>query len=157
MYVGPQDGKAMDAVQFYTSLFEGSRILADERFQAGEETPPDSPRRITFTLAGQEFMAFDGGRFHEFTFSPALSLFVSCETQAEVDTLWDRLTDGGKEVQCGWLEDRYGVSWQIFPTILGKLLQDPDAEKADRVMQAMLKMKKLDLAALQQAYETSNL
>ncbi len=155
MYVGEQHGKALEATEFYASLFEEARILADERLPAEAESPESTARRVTLVLAGQEFMALDGGRAHPFTFSPALSLYVSCDTQAEVDRLWDRLTLGGKQIQCGWLEDRFGVTWQIVPAILEKLLQDPDAEKANRVMLAMLKMVKLDIAALQQAYEAS--
>ena len=107
----------------------------------------------TFELEGQQFMALNGGPM--FTFSPAISFFVNCETQPEVDELWTRLSEGGETLQCGWLRDKFGVSWQIIPTILGTLLQDKDAEKSKRVMQAMLKMKKLDIALLKQAYQGS--
>ena len=105
----------------------------------------------TFQLAGQEFIALNGGP--QFTFSPAISLFVNCETQEEVDELWEKLSAGGKKNRCGWLQDKFGVSWQIIPTALGKLMSDPDAEKSSRVMKAMLQMEKLDIRGLQQAYE----
>jgi predicted 3-demethylubiquinone-9 3-methyltransferase (glyoxalase superfamily) len=103
----------------------------------------------TFQLEGQDFYALNGGPM--FTFSPAISLFVNCETQQEVDVLWEKLSEGGEKQPCGWLKDKYGLSWQIIPTILGKLLRDKDAAKAQRVMQAMLQMKKIDIARLKQA------
>ena len=106
---------------------------------------------VTFQLAGQEFMALNGGPLFKFT--EAISLLVSCETQEEVDEYWEKLTEGGQESQCGWLKDKYGLSWQIVPTALGKLLSDPDPEKSQRVMKAMLQMKKIDVKRLQQAYE----
>ena len=105
----------------------------------------------TFQLEGQEFYALNGGP--HFTFTPAISFFVNCETQQEVDDLWEKLSEGGEIQQCGWLQDKYGLSWQIIPTILGKLLRDKDAAKAQRVMQAMLQMKKIDIARLKQAYD----
>jgi predicted 3-demethylubiquinone-9 3-methyltransferase (glyoxalase superfamily) len=105
---------------------------------------------VTFQLNGQEFMALNGGPL--FTFSPAISFVVNCETQEEIDTLWDKLSEGGEKNVCGWLQDKYGVSWQIVPTVLGEMLQDKDAGKTERVMKAMLQMTKLDIKALQQAY-----
>ena len=105
----------------------------------------------TFQLEGQDFIALNGGP--QFTFTPAISLFVSCETQPEVDELWEKLSEGGQPQRCGWLQDKFGVSWQIIPTVLGKLLQDKDAERSGRVMQAMLQMNKIDIEALKQAYE----
>jgi predicted 3-demethylubiquinone-9 3-methyltransferase (glyoxalase superfamily) len=106
-----------------------------------------------FTLNGQEFMAMDSSRDHAFTFTPAISFFVNCETQEEVDELWEKLSEGGEKQQCGWLQDKYGVSWQIIPTALGELMGDKDAEKSRRVMQAMLQMDKIDIERLKQAYE----
>jgi len=105
----------------------------------------------TFVLEGQEFQAINGGPM--FTFSPAISLFVNCETQDEVDALWDRLSEGGETQQCGWLKDRFGLSWQIIPTAIGEMLQDKDPEKSGRVMQAMLQMTKIDIAGLRRAYD----
>lgn len=106
---------------------------------------------VTFQLEGQEFMAINGGPY--FSFTPAISLFINCETQEEVDYLWEKLSEGGETEQCGWLKDKYGVSWQIVPTILGKLMQDKDARKVQKVTEAMLKMVKVDIIALMQAYE----
>ncbi len=112
--------------------------------------PQGSVMSVTFELDGREFMALNGGP--EFTFSPAVSFFVKCETQDEVDELWEKLSEGGEKLQCGWLKDRFGVSWQIVPTILGELLADEDAERSERVMSAMLQMRKLDIGQLKQAY-----
>jgi predicted 3-demethylubiquinone-9 3-methyltransferase (glyoxalase superfamily) len=108
-------------------------------------------RRATFQLEGQEFFALNGGP--QFTFTPAISFFVSCETQREVDELWEKLSAGGEEQRCGWLKDKYGLSWQVVPTVLGKMLRDKDTEKAGRVMKAMLQMDKLDIKRLTQAYD----
>jgi predicted 3-demethylubiquinone-9 3-methyltransferase (glyoxalase superfamily) len=105
----------------------------------------------TFQLEGQDFYALNGGP--AFTFSPAISFFVNCETQEEVDVLWEKLSEGGTKDRCGWLKDRYGVSWQIIPTVLGELMNDPDPSKAQRVMKAMLEMNKIDIAGLKRAYE----
>jgi predicted 3-demethylubiquinone-9 3-methyltransferase (glyoxalase superfamily) len=121
-----------------------------------EVDAPESPGQVltaTFRLAGQEFMALNGGP--HFKFNEAISLFVNCETQDEVDTLWEKLSEGGEVQQCGWLKDRYGLSWQIVPTALGELLGDPDPKKAQRVMQAMLQMTKIDIAALRRAYDAA--
>ena len=138
------DGKAEEATDFYVSIFKNSKVLS-------VMGPKGKAISTTFQLEGQTFYALNGGP--QFSFTPAISLFVNCETQAEVDELWGKLTSGGGEEQpCGWLKDKYGLSWQIIPTILGKLLQDQDREKANRAMQAMLQMKKIDIAKLQQAY-----
>ncbi len=145
------DDNAEEAMDFYTSIFKHSKI--EMIAYSGDEGP--GPKRsvmtATFQIEGQEFMVLNGGP--EFTFSPAISFFVHCETQAEVDELWERLSEGGEKGQCGWLKDKFGVSWQIVPTILGELLNDPDAEKSRRVTQAMLQMGKLDIEILKQAYE----
>ncbi|HXI20791.1 MAG TPA: VOC family protein [Gemmatimonadales bacterium] len=141
------DGRAEEAMQFYTAIFPNSRILSLSR--AGAAGPVISG---TFELAGRPFMALNGGPTYQFT--PAISLFVSCRTQAEIDDYWDRLLAGGGEpTRCGWLKDRFGLSWQVVPTVLGRLLGDPDREKAGRAMQAMLQMVKLDIAALERAFE----
>ncbi len=140
------DNQAEEAADFYTSLFNDSKIGSVSRGPNGEVMI------VTFQLNGQEFMALNGGP--RFTFTEAISFYVNCETQAEVDELWARLTaDGGEESQCGWLKDKYGLSWQIIPTILGNLMQDEDEAKAHRVMQALLQMKKIEIAELLRAYE----
>src|SRR6266699_719291 len=140
------DGKAEEAMNFYVSIFKNSRIVSMSRMGAGGLVTGG-----TFQLEGQEFYALNGGP--QYTFTPAISLFVNCETQQEVDDLWAKLLAGGREDQCGWLQDKYGLSWQIIPTVLGKMLGDKDPERANRVMQAMLQMKKIDIKALQQAYD----
>lgn len=138
------DGKAEEAADFYVSIFKNSKVLSTMG-------PKGKAMGVTFQLEGQQFMSLNGGP--QYTFTPAISLFVSCETQAEVDELWGKLTDGGGEEQCGWLKDKYGLSWQIIPTTLGRLLGDKDPVKANRVLQAMLQMKKIDSTRLQQAYD----
>src|SRR5712692_5896052 len=149
------DSQAEDAVKFYVSIFKGSRIRGVTRYDdegakaAGR--PKGSVMTVAFELDGQEFTALNGGPVFKFT--EAISLVVKCETQEEVDHFWEKLSAGGQEVQCGWLKDRYGVSWQVVPTVLIELLQDKDPEKAKRVMAAMLKMKKIEIAALKRAYE----
>ncbi|OGD35508.1 MAG: hypothetical protein A2V45_05460 [Candidatus Aminicenantes bacterium RBG_19FT_COMBO_58_17] len=154
MFVGKQAGRAKEAMDFYTSLFENSKITSLFQYEAGEGDKEENVKHATFTLSGQEFIAMDSSLAHDFTFNEAVSLFVKCETQEEVDELWDKLTvAGGEESQCGWLKDKFGVSWQIIPNTLGELLGDPDREKAGRVMQAMLGMKKIDIAGLKKAYE----
>jgi len=145
------DNQAEEAMNFYTSIFKDSKILSVSRYGEGGMGKPGQVMTGTFTLNGQEFMALNGGPIFKFT--EAVSFFVDCENQQEVDYLWEKLTDGGEESQCGWLKDRFGLSWQIVPSILGKLLNDPDAVKAGRVMQAMLQMRKIDTAKLMQAYE----
>jgi predicted 3-demethylubiquinone-9 3-methyltransferase (glyoxalase superfamily) len=144
------DGRAEEAVEFYTSIFEDSRILSTTRFEAGGPGPEGELMSATFELTGQEFMALNGGP--SFTFSQGISLFVDCEDQGEVDELWERLTDGGEPGPCGWLTDRFGVSWQIIPRALGELLADEDREKAGRVMQAMLRMSKIEIEGLRRAH-----
>jgi predicted 3-demethylubiquinone-9 3-methyltransferase (glyoxalase superfamily) len=151
MFVGEQHGKAEEAMTFYMSLFERSRIVSFERYDAGEESPEGTVKHAAFLLDGQEFMAIDSNYDHQFTFTPAISFFVNCETQEDVDKLWDTFADGGEKQPCGWVTDRYGVTWQVVPTVLGELLQGEDPEKAKRVMQAMLQMQKLDIKALQEA------
>ena len=143
--------QAEEAMNFYTSIFKNSKIGSVSRYGEGGPGPQGSVMTATFELDGQEFMALNGGPL--FTFTEAISFFVNCETQAEVDELWEKLTEGGEEAQCGWLKDKYGLSWQIVPSALGELLNDPDAEKAGRVMNAMLQMKKIDVAGLRAAYE----
>jgi predicted 3-demethylubiquinone-9 3-methyltransferase (glyoxalase superfamily) len=145
------DSQAEDAAIFYTSIFPNSKITNVGRYGEGSPGKPGSVMNANFQLNGQDFIALNGGPVY--TFSEAISFFVNCETQVEVDHLWEKLSEGGKEIQCGWLTDKFGVTWQIIPTILGKLLSDPDPIKAQRVMQAMLKMVKIDSALLQQAYD----
>jgi predicted 3-demethylubiquinone-9 3-methyltransferase (glyoxalase superfamily) len=144
------NGNAEDAARFYTSVFRHSRFDSEMHFGEGDPGAKRSAMAVTFVLDGQEFIALNGGQGMEFT--PAISLFVKCETQEEVDEYWAKLCEGGQPVQCGWLRDKFGVSWQIVPTALGAMLQDKDAAKAKRVMNAMLKMVKLDLNVLEQAY-----
>ena len=140
------DGKAEEAMNFYVSIFKNSKVVSVSRSGAeGRVTG------ATFQLDGQEFFALNGGP--QFTFSPAISFFVNCETQEEVDELWEKLSEGGKKERCGWLKDKYGLSWQVIPSVLGKLLGDKDAQKSARVMKAMLQMEKLDIKGLQQAYD----
>jgi predicted 3-demethylubiquinone-9 3-methyltransferase (glyoxalase superfamily) len=144
------DDNAEEAMNFYVSIFKNSKVLNVSRYPGGAPGIPGKVITGTFQLEGQNFMALNGGP--QFKFTEAVSLFVSCENQAEVDELWAKLTaDGGKESQCGWLKDKFGLSWQIIPTALGRLLGDPDPARAQRAMQAMLKMKKLDVAQLEAA------
>ena len=149
--------QAEEAVKFYTSIFKNSRIGAITRY--GESGAKVSGRQkgtvmtVTFEINGQEFMALNGGPIFKFT--EAISFIVNCETQKELDHYWDKLSEDGdkKAQQCGWLKDKYGVSWQIVPTILGELLRDKDRKKSEKVMAALLQMKKLDIATLKRAYE----
>jgi predicted 3-demethylubiquinone-9 3-methyltransferase (glyoxalase superfamily) len=145
------DGKAEEAMNFYASIFKNSKIGNVTRYGKGGPGPEGTVMSATFQLEGQDFYALNGGPHYSFT--PAISFFVNCETQQEVDELWEKLSEGGQIQQCGWLQDKYGLSWQIIPTILGKLLGDKDPAKAQRVMQAMLQMKKIDIARLKQAYD----
>jgi predicted 3-demethylubiquinone-9 3-methyltransferase (glyoxalase superfamily) len=145
------DGRAEEAVNFYTAIFPNSKIVSMMRYGEAGPGPKGSVMSATFELQGQEFIALNGG--HMFTFSPAISFFVHCETQEEVDKFWEKLAEGGEKQRCGWLRDKFGVSWQIVPTVLGQLLQDKDAEKSKRVMNAMLQMEKLDIAGLKRAHE----
>lgn len=145
------DNQAEEAVKFYTSIFKNSRITEVMRYGEAGPGPAGSILSMIFQLDGEEFMAINGGP--HFTFTPAISLFVHCKNQEEVDDYWDKLLQGGRPEQCGWLTDKYGLSWQIVPTVLGEMLQDKDAKKSQRVMQAMLKMVKLDIKALKAAYD----
>ena len=147
------DGKAEEAAIFYTSIFKNSKIKNTARYGDAGPGPKGTVMSATFELEGQDFIALNGGP--HFTFTPAISFFVSCETQQEVDDLWEKLSLGGEKNNCGWLRDKYGVSWQIIPTALGQMLHDKDAKKSNRVMKAMLQMKKIDIKALKQAYEQS--
>ena len=149
------DDKAEEAATFYTSIFKNSKIVKIARYgEAGAEVsgrPKGTVMTVTFHLEEQEFMALNGGP--QFKFTEAISFVVNCQTQEEVDEYWEKLSDRGQEVQCGWLKDKYGLSWQIVPTILGEMLNDPDPKKAERVMTAMLQMKKIDINGLKQVYE----
>jgi predicted 3-demethylubiquinone-9 3-methyltransferase (glyoxalase superfamily) len=149
------DNNAEEAVNFYISIFKNSKIVSVARYgEAGANVsgqPKGTVMTIAFQLEGQEFVALNGGPV--FTFSPAISFVVNCETQEEVDALWEKLSEGGEIVECGWLKDKFGVSWQIVPIILGEMLQDKDAKKSERVMKAMLQMKKIDINRLRQAYQ----
>jgi predicted 3-demethylubiquinone-9 3-methyltransferase (glyoxalase superfamily) len=142
---------AEEAMNFYVSIFKNSKVLSVMRYGDAGPGPKGTVMGGSFQLEGQTFQALNGGP--KFKFTPAISLFVSCETQQEVDTLWAKLLQGGKEDQCGWLTDKFGLSWQIIPTLLGKLLGDKDPKKASSVMKAMLQMKKIDSKKLQQAYD----
>lgn len=145
------DTQAEEAIAFYTSTFKDSRVLEVTRYGEVGPGPAGQVMVITFQLEGQDFAALNGGPHFQFT--PAISLYVDCETQDEVDALWEQLSAGGREEQCGWLTDRYGVSWQIVPRGLPDLLYGKDSARSQRAMQAMLQMTKLDLAALQRAYD----
>jgi predicted 3-demethylubiquinone-9 3-methyltransferase (glyoxalase superfamily) len=149
------ESQAEEAVKFYTSIFRNSRILGTTRYDEAAAKaagrPVGSVLTVAFELEGQKFTALNGGPIFKFT--EAISFVVDCETQAEVDYYWDKLSAGGQEVECGWLKDRFGLSWQIVPTILPEMLQDKDPEKAKRAMAAMLKMKKLSIDGLKKAYE----
>jgi predicted 3-demethylubiquinone-9 3-methyltransferase (glyoxalase superfamily) len=145
------DGQAEEAMNFYISIFKNSKVLTVARYGDAGPGPKGSVMTATFQLEGQDFVALNGGP--QFNFTPAISFVVNCETQQEVDDLWEKLSAGGRKDRCGWLQDKFGVSWQIVPTILSKLFQDKDPEKSKRVMQAMLQMDKLDIARLRQAYE----
>ena len=145
------DGKAEAAMNFYVSIFKNSKVVSVTRYGDAGPGPKGTVMTAMFQLAGQDFYALNGGP--QFKFTEAISLFVNCETQQEVDELWEKLSAGGEKSQCGWLKDKFGLSWQIVPTVLGKLLGDKDPAKANRVMQAMLQMTKIDIKRLQQAYD----
>jgi len=144
------DNNAEEAVNFYTSIFKNSKVLEVSRWGEGGPGPEGSVLTMRFQLEGQEFQALNGGP--QFKFTEAISLSVDCQSQEEVDELWEKLSEGGSEDQCAWLKDKFGLSWQIVPRALPELLADPDPEKSKRVMEAMLKMKKIDIKALQEAY-----
>lgn len=145
------DTQAEEAAKFYVSIFKNSRILEISRYGAAGPGPKGSVMTVRFELDGQEFIGLNGGP--HFKFTEAISLYVDCKTQEEVDQHWEKLLEGGGEVQCGWLKDKYGLSWQVIPKVLGEMLSDPDPAKSKRVMQAMLQMKKIDIAGLRKAYE----
>jgi predicted 3-demethylubiquinone-9 3-methyltransferase (glyoxalase superfamily) len=145
------DGKAEEAANFYVSLFDNAKIRNASRYSEGSPGEAGTVMTVQFELDGQAFIALNGGP--EYTFTPAVSFSIDCKSQAEVDHFWDRLSEGGRTSQCGWLQDKYGLSWQVVPSVLPELLGDDDDAKSDAVMQAMLKMTKLDIAALQEAYD----
>ena len=149
------DSQAEKAAKFYTSIFKRSKIVSIARYgKEGSKAsgrPKGTVMTVLFQLEGQEFLALNGGP--QFKFSEAISFIVNCRTQKEIDEYWKKLSAGGEEGPCGWLKDRYGMSWQIVPAVLGEMLQDKDPEKAERVMKAMLQMKKIDVKALKEAYK----
>jgi len=143
-----------EAVNFYVSLFPNSKVVSLLRATAGGPLPEGSVLHASFVLDGQEYTAFDGGP--SFSFTEAFSFVATCETQEEIDEVWARLTDGGEEGPCGWLKDRWGVSWQVVPSALGQMMSDPKSGNPAKVMEALLKMRKLDLATLEQAYRSGS-
>jgi predicted 3-demethylubiquinone-9 3-methyltransferase (glyoxalase superfamily) len=145
------DNNAEEAIQFYTSIFKNSKIVTTSRFGEGGPGKDGKYMTGTFQLAGQDFMVLNAGP--AFKFNEAISLFVNCETQEEVDYFWEKLSEGGQKSQCGWLNDKFGLSWQIVPSVLGKLMHQTDPEKAKKVTGAMMKMGKLDIATLEKAAE----
>jgi len=145
------DTQAEEATNLYVSLFKNSKILSVSRYGEAGPGPKGSVMTITFELDGQKFIALNGGP--HFKFTEAISFSVDCKTQEEVDEYWSKLSAGGEEGPCGWLKDKYGLSWQIVPTVLGELLSDPDSQKSKRVMTAMMQMKKIDISGLKRAYE----
>jgi predicted 3-demethylubiquinone-9 3-methyltransferase (glyoxalase superfamily) len=145
------DGKAEEAAKFYVSIFKNSRTVGITRYGEAGPGPKGSAMTVRFELDGQEFIGLNGGP--QFKFTEAVSFSVDCKTQEEVDDFWEKLSEGGEQGQCGWLKDKYGLSWQINPTVLSQMLSDPDPEKSKRVMEAMLRMKKIDIKRLKQAYE----
>ncbi len=145
------ENQAEQAVNLYTSIFKNSKIVSVSRYGEGGPGPAGEVMAMAFELEGQEFVALNGGP--SFNFAEGISLLVNCETQDEVDALWEKLSEGGEQQACGWLKDRFGVSWQIVPRVVGEMMSDEDPEKSQRVMNAMLQMSKLDIATLKQAYE----
>jgi predicted 3-demethylubiquinone-9 3-methyltransferase (glyoxalase superfamily) len=145
------DNQAEEAANFYTSIFKNSKIVKVARYGEAGPGPAGTAMTVVFQINGQEFIALNGGPYFKFT--EAVSFSVDCKNQQEVDEYWEKLSAGGEEGQCGWLKDKYGLSWQVNPTVLGEMLSDPDPQKAKRVMEAMLKMKKIEIAVLQQAYD----
>jgi predicted 3-demethylubiquinone-9 3-methyltransferase (glyoxalase superfamily) len=148
------DGKAEEAVIFYVSIFKNSRVVSLTRYGDAGPGPKGTVMIATFQLEGQDFIALNGGPQYKFT--PAISLFVDCKTQQEVDELWEKLSAGGKTDRCGWLTDKYGLSWQVVPAVLRELMADKDPEKSKRVMMAMLQMTKINIKGLQEAYDKNN-
>ena len=155
LFTGKQFGRAGEAVDFYSKTFASSSIVNLVHTKTGDNGEKEILQYGVFTLQDELFMAMDSGESHNFSFSPAISLFVNCESQEEVDRFWDILSEGGEKSRCGWLIDKFGVSWQIIPSILGKLLYTTDSVKSGRVMQAMMQMSKIDIKALQNAYDQS--
>jgi predicted 3-demethylubiquinone-9 3-methyltransferase (glyoxalase superfamily) len=154
MFVGAQYGEAEDAINFYTSVFHNARVGDIVRYGKGEAPDREGTvKHAAFTLEGQEFAAMDSARAHNFSFNEAISFMVYCNTQAEIDYYWEKLSAVPEAEQCGWLKDRYGLSWQVVPTAMDEMLRSPDEKKVARVTEAFLQMKKFDLAALQKAYE----
>ncbi len=155
MFSGDHRGMAEQAINYYVSIFKKSGIASIQRYGAGDQEPENTVRFARFLLLDQEFMAMDSNREHAFTFTPAISFVVNCETQEEIDYYWGKLTrDGDVRAQlCGWLQDKFGVSWQVLPTSLGEWISDPDTVKSDRVMKALFPMKKIDLRILKKAFE----
>jgi predicted 3-demethylubiquinone-9 3-methyltransferase (glyoxalase superfamily) len=154
LFTGDQDGRAEAAVNDYIALFENAGISHLIRFEAGEPGGVEGAvKQAAFTLHGQPFLAMDGGQAHAFTFNEAISFYVECDTQEEVDHFWYALSADPEAENCGWLKDRYGVSWQIIPAALDQLMNDPDPEKSHRVMEAILQMKKIEIEGLERAYE----
>jgi predicted 3-demethylubiquinone-9 3-methyltransferase (glyoxalase superfamily) len=147
------DGRAEEAANFYVSIFKNSKIGKVRRYGEAGPGAKGSAMSVEFELDGEQFIALNGGP--QFTFSPAISFFVNCETQEEVDELWEQLSAGGQKNRCGWLQDKFGLSWQIIPTALGQLMGDPDPQKSNRVMKAMLQMDKIDINGLKQAYDNA--
>ena len=145
--------KAEEAANFYVALFQNSKIDSISRYGDAGPGPKGSVMVVNFQLEGQKFTALNGGPHYSFT--PAVSLFVNCESQEEVDRLWDKLSEGGRKDRCGWLQDKYGLSWQIIPVALMRLMSDPDKQKAGRVMKAMLEMDKIDVKKLEQAAQAA--
>jgi predicted 3-demethylubiquinone-9 3-methyltransferase (glyoxalase superfamily) len=145
------DGKAEEAMNFYVSIFKNSKVETITRYGDAGPGPKGTVMIATFQLEGQDFIALNGGP--QYTFTPAISLFVDCKTQQEVDDLWNKLAEGGKTDRCGWLRDKYGLSWQIVPSALREMMGDKDPEKSKRVMNAMLQMTKIDIQGLKQAYD----
>jgi predicted 3-demethylubiquinone-9 3-methyltransferase (glyoxalase superfamily) len=144
------DDQAEEAARFYTSIFKNSRIVTVARCGDGGPRPKGSVLTVLFQLDGQEFLALNGGPVFKFT--EAVSFIVNCDTQQELDDMWEKLSAGGKEVECGWVKDRFGLSWQVVPTVLSKMMSDPDPARSARVLQALLQMKKLDIKGLEAAY-----
>jgi predicted 3-demethylubiquinone-9 3-methyltransferase (glyoxalase superfamily) len=145
------DNNLEEAINFYTSIFKNSKILSVTRYGEAGPGPEGTAMSATFELEGQQFMALNGGPLYKFT--EAISFLVDCKTQEEVDDLWYKLSEGGEEQPCGWLKDKFGLSWQIIPSVLGELISDPDPVKSQNVVKAMLQMKKIDIAALRAAYD----
>ena len=159
LFVGEQHGRAEEAIKYYTSIFDDSDIVGILHYGPDEDEPEGTVKHAQFSLSGEVFMAMDSGMSHDFTFNEAISLLIQCENQQQVDYYWEKLTAGGdaRAQQCGWLKDRFGVSWQVSPIALHRMLHDPDAEKVSRVTRAFLQMKKFDIEALQRAFEGKHL